>query len=597
MIHDKVIVEAPVSAPLSINSVALPPMSASAKKIKTVPVPVEVTGTEDTPSCNIIVDTRMLLDFFNEIDARCPKCSCKLNIHHNPKQKCGLAHFLVAECSCECSSLCEWSFTQATSPQVDPPRKVVGQKPYDVNLRSVLAFREVGRGFTSLQDFCMYMNMPPPMDRKSYRKSFNRLYRAYKKISNESVISAAADVEASRDEGGVADVMASFDGSWQKRGYSSKNGVITGISGGKVVDYEVMSKVCKQCKYWKKKKSGKDYEDWLLHHDCNINHIGSSGSMEVEGVKKMFSRSVADRKLRYTTYLGDGDSKGFATVQAMNVYPERPGCPVKAECVGHVQKRVGTRLRTYKVNHKGKLLSDGKGLSGQGRLTEKVMNTLQNYYGMVIRSNKSNIYGMKKGIAAIVHHCSEFLDGDNNPDNVQRHKFCPRGADSWCKWQQDQSTGLSTYKSKICLPAAIRDLIMPIFSYEDLAADSLLERCLHGLTQNVNEAFNQLIWRRAPKDTFVARRTLEVATASAVLHFNDGKSGILKVLKELGITPGHYTVLSSSESNKSRIRQMNRKSTEKVMKARKKDRAIAKGYIDNENDDEDKIPSYFSGGF
>ena len=152
---------------------------------------------------------------------------------------------------------------------------------------------------------------------------------------------------------------------------------------------------------------------------------------------------------------------------------------------------MGTRLRTYKVNHKGKLLSDGKGLSGQGRLTEKVMNTLQNYYGMVIRSNKNNIYGMKKGIAAIVHHCSEFLDGDNNPDNVQRHKFCPRGADSWCKWQQDQSTGLSTYKSKICLPTAIRDLIMPIFSYEDLAADSLLERCLHGLTQNVNEAFNQ----------------------------------------------------------------------------------------------------------
>ena len=47
--------------------------------------------------------------------------------------------------------------------------------------------------------------------------------------------------------------------------------------------------------------------------------------------------------------------------------------------------------------------------------------------------------------------------------------------------------------------------------------------------QNPNEAFNNCIWRKAPKDTFVACRTLEVAVASAVIHFNDGGCGILKV--------------------------------------------------------------------
>jgi len=40
-----------------------------------------------------------------------------------------------------------------------------------------------------------------------------------------------------------------------------------------------------------------------------------------------------------------------------------------------------------KQTWKGKKLSDGKGLTGKGRMTEKVMNTLQNYYGMSIRQN------------------------------------------------------------------------------------------------------------------------------------------------------------------------------------------------------------------
>ena len=48
----------------------------------------------------------------------------------------------------------------------------------------------------------------------------------------------------------------------------------------------------------------------------------------------------------------------------------------KLECIGHIQKRVGLRLRKLRSTHKGPL-SDGKGITGQGRLTEKLMNKLQ----------------------------------------------------------------------------------------------------------------------------------------------------------------------------------------------------------------------------
>ena len=222
------------------------------------------------------------------------------------------------------------------------------------------------------------------------------------------------------------------------------------------------------------------------------------------------------------------------------------------------------------------------------------MNTLQNYYGMIIRSNVGNLYQMKKGVAAILFHCSEYLDSDNKPDNVQRHKYCPVGDKSWCKWQKDQATGENTYKAKINIPSAVRDLIKPVFSYEDLASDDLLSKCVHGQTQNVNESFNNCIWRKAPKDTFVARRILSIAVASAALHFNDGGSGILKVMEECGFVPGHYAVVGSASLNKARVKAMNRKSTDKCKKIRKKTRAIAKGYQDK---DSEETPTYIPGGF
>ena len=76
------------------------------------------------------------------------------------------------------------------------------------------------------------------------------------------------------------------------------------------------------------------------------------------------------------------DSKLFQDVKASDPYQ---GVDiVKGECVGHVRKRVGTRLRILKECYRGKVLSDNKKLFGKGRLTEKVINTLQNYQMLVI---------------------------------------------------------------------------------------------------------------------------------------------------------------------------------------------------------------------
>ena len=68
-----------------------------------------------------------------------------------------------------------------------------------------------------------------------------------------------------------------------------------------------------------------------------------------------------------------------------------------------MSKRVYARLETVKANHKGKKLSDGKGMDGKGRLTGTIRKELQ-YYGRAIRENQGSIYDMKKAIWATYYN-------------------------------------------------------------------------------------------------------------------------------------------------------------------------------------------------
>lgn len=84
-------------------------------------------------------------------------------------------------------------------------------------------------------------------------------------------------------------------------------------------------------------------------------------------------------------YLGDGDSKGLMKVVQAKPYGDETQID-KLECVGHVQKRLGTRLRKLKRGMKGKKLSGGKSLGDRGRLSEE--EKLQLCYGLSIRRHE-----------------------------------------------------------------------------------------------------------------------------------------------------------------------------------------------------------------
>ena len=63
------------------------------------------------------------------------------------------------------------------------------------------------------------------------------------------------------------------------------------------------------------------------------------------------------------------------------------------------------------------------------------------------------LYSMKKAVGAILWHCTGYTDSE------YRHRYCPRGVASWCKWQADKLKGNNTYKDNITIPEWIHDVI------------------------------------------------------------------------------------------------------------------------------------------
>jgi len=72
-------------------------------------------------------------------------------------------------------------------------------------------------------------------------------------------------------------------------------------------------------------------------------------------------------------------------------------------------------------------LADGKGVGGQGRLSDHLIDQMQNYYGYAIRNNSGQLDEMKNAIWAILYHSVKSSD-----QLEMQYRYCPK--DDWCKF-------------------------------------------------------------------------------------------------------------------------------------------------------------------
>ena len=135
------------------------------------------------------------------------------------------------------STSCDWNREFATSPGINKTFIKRKSRCLTFNVRSVIAFREIGYGHAPMTTFSTIMNTQCLL--KAAFNNVNSL-TAYKIASEKSMQNAANEAPPCIDT--VTDLpctRVSIDGSWQKRGHVSMHGVVTAISGDKCVDFEV----------------------------------------------------------------------------------------------------------------------------------------------------------------------------------------------------------------------------------------------------------------------------------------------------------------------------------------------------------------------
>lgn len=204
------------------------------------------------------------------------------------------------------------------------------------------------------------------------------------------------------------------------RGHSSHTGIgsVIEVYTGLIVDFEVLYNYCPICKGAKDKKGP---------NKCHQNFEGKSGSMKVEQATRLWKRSL-QHDFRYTVFVGDGDYSAHKAVCALNngQGPYRSVKLEKEECINHVSKMMGSRLRKMKkeasvdvVTKKGKTIKRSL-LGGQGKLTDLVIDKLQSYYGRAIRDNiHTDIKTLREAVWTKFFHLS-------STGKSPAHSFCPK---------------------------------------------------------------------------------------------------------------------------------------------------------------------------
>jgi hypothetical protein len=369
------------------------------------------------------------------------------------------------------------------------------------------------------------------------------LWDQHRRQLQDSMRRALQDLDVLPPADGILELDVSYDGTWMTRGYKSHIcvGFVIDVTHGFVLDFEVISNFCQECVKMKKRMTEEQFAEWKETHKerCMQNFKGKSGAMEVEAALRLWQRSEA-LGYRYTGFISDGDSASFNAVSALNdgAGPYVSATVSKMECVNHVAKRMGTRLRQLKKNHRVPTRTKTTGktimrsvLGGRDGLTDAAIDRITAHYGQCIRNQQpgDTVSDLRDRILAIYYHAS-------STDEEPRHQHCPAGEASWCFYQKALATDVTpashTTKNLYLsgLSRDLRSLVLRVFV--DLSSSPLLQRCLQAHTQNRNESLHSKLWLKCLKVKHAYLQRVVFAASVTALQHNIGpaRGNLLTVL-------------------------------------------------------------------
>lgn len=216
------------------------------------------------PEGNLIFAASQLLNSIAGL-IHCPSKSCngrlELEESDSPRGWAVLYRWSCGECGFE------KPFSNSTH---------LNQQP-QLNIQLATALRSTGQNQFQFANFCTIMSLHQPPDRliDLERKILPVMEEVAEKSMNRWT---QKEVEST----GSSDLLVSVDGTWQKRGFSSRNGisVIASPVTGKILDCEAKTNYCGKCHGDQARRGDPDDPEAVT---CDCNHRGSAGAMESQG--------------------------------------------------------------------------------------------------------------------------------------------------------------------------------------------------------------------------------------------------------------------------------------------------------------------------
>lgn len=515
------------------------------------------------PRRSIIFNMDLLQRAISE-NCVCKKCGGTQTLYEDTRMHHGLGSKLFFVCSSNCHPDGIYSTDKKDN------------SAFDINRRACVAMRSIGKGHSAAMKVFSIMDLGVPVSRGTWSKYTNELSEKVKIIAERNMTEAASDAYTGNlrnNDNSPVSIATSFDCSWNSRGWQAKQGVVAAISHdfGKVIDVVQKVSYCRECQKKQAERDQKiistfEYMQWYVEHEinCTLNHTGSPQAMEKSAVVSLYERSVEKHNLCYDPFVGDGDSSAYREVNKMQVYGPTKLIG-KEEDIGHCIKRAGSYMRSLVRDYKGKKLPDGKAISGKGRLTQNRIDALQSLFGHTLRKNKGNVDAMERGVRAILKHYSSSVE-------YPQHDECPKGENSWCKFQVDLATGGNSYVPvKDPIAPAIQKLLEPIF--KKLSNRTFLESLKNIMTSNNNESYHHVLWSLAPKETFCSAKEVEVAMYLSTCLYNSGFGWTYKkLLDELGLFVSSDMINNFKKVDVTRIKNADYRSLDFVREKRKSTR-------------------------
>lgn len=298
--------------------------------------------------------------------------------------------------------------------------------------------------------------------------------------------------EEGKVRNGIADCTVVVDGGWSQRSYGhsykAKSGVacIIGKRCKKILFLGVRNKYCSICAIARRNNV------CVREHDCYCNWSGSSPAMEADILAEGFRNSETTQQLRYTTFIGDGDSNVFSKILESCPYARHIR---KIECANHLVKNATKHLHIFaSENSKNKKLMPAHVINHIGKFSRKII-------AIYSTRENTNSTELREHLLNVVPHVY------GNHTNCSQ-EYCLKAAES----KLESSYANATVEQ--------RSRIMSIISHLASKSDSLLENS----TSNLAEQYMHQIAKFAgAKAIFYGQRNAyNIRCYGAGLMYNQG---------------------------------------------------------------------------